>query len=38
MAERIDVMSIAPVLGMLYPPPFDEPCRSRVFRVLKGVV
>ena len=34
MAKRIDVMSIAAVIGTLYPPPFDEPCRSRERRKL----
>ena len=29
MAKRIDVPAVAPVIGTLYPPPFDEPCRSR---------
>jgi uncharacterized cupin superfamily protein len=34
MGKRIDVMSIAPVIGTLYPPPFDQPCRSRERRKL----
>jgi uncharacterized cupin superfamily protein len=34
MAKRIDVASIAPVIGTLYPPPFDEPCRPRERRKL----
>jgi uncharacterized cupin superfamily protein len=29
MSKRIDVARIARVLGTLYPPPFDAPCRSR---------
>jgi len=29
MGKRIDVAAIAPVIGTLYPPPFDEPCRAR---------
>ncbi len=29
MAKHIDVASIAPIIGTLYPPPFDRPCRSR---------
>ena len=27
--KKIDVQQIEPVLGTLYPPPFDEPCLSR---------
>src|SRR5712692_3228706 len=29
MKKRIDVATIAPLVGTLYPPPFDEPCRKR---------
>src|SRR5215831_7101180 len=29
MSKRIDVASLAPIVGTLYPPPFDEPCRAR---------
>ena len=29
MSKRINVMSLPPVVGTLYPPPLDEPCRSR---------
>jgi len=29
VGKRIDVGRIAPVLGTMYPPPFDEPCRRR---------
>ena len=29
MAKRIDVAALASVVGTLYPPPFDEPCRTR---------
>ena len=29
MAKRIDVSKLESVVGTLYPPPFDEPCRAR---------
>src|SRR6185295_7735217 len=29
MSKRIDVSSLPAVIGTLYPPPFDGPCRSR---------
>ena len=29
MAKRIDVGKLQAVVGTLYPPPFDEPCRAR---------
>ena len=29
MAKRINIAALAPVVGTLYPPPFDEPCRAR---------
>ncbi len=29
MAKRIDIASLSPITGTLYPPPFDEPCLSR---------
>jgi len=29
MSKRIDVASLASVVGSMYPPPFDEPCRAR---------
>ena len=29
MSKRIDVKALPPVIGTLYPPPLDEPCRSR---------
>jgi hypothetical protein len=29
MGKRIDVKSIAPIVGTLYSPPFDQPCRPR---------
>ena len=29
MTKKISVEQIEPVLGTLYPPPFDEPCLSR---------
>jgi uncharacterized cupin superfamily protein len=34
MSKRIDVAAIAPLLGSLYPPPFDLPCRTRERRRL----
>jgi uncharacterized cupin superfamily protein len=30
MTKRIDIAGLAAIVGTLYPPPFDEPCRSRV--------
>src|SRR5579872_6653102 len=32
--KRIDVGSVAAIVGTLYPPPFDQPCRSRSRRKL----
>jgi uncharacterized cupin superfamily protein len=32
--KRIDISRLAPILGTLYPSPFDEPCRSRARRKL----
>jgi len=29
MTKRIDVAALTPVVGTLYPPPFDAPCRTR---------
>ena len=29
MAKRIDVNRLEAVVGTLYPPPYDEPCRAR---------
>jgi len=29
MIKCIEVSALAPVVGTLYPPPLDEPCRSR---------
>ena len=29
MSKKIDIKSLKPVIGTLYPPPFDEPCLSR---------
>ena len=29
MKKRIDIAALAPVVGTLYPSPFDEPCRAR---------
>src|SRR5213076_2828238 len=29
MAKRIDVAKLEAIVGTLYPPPFDEPCRPR---------
>jgi uncharacterized cupin superfamily protein len=34
MGKRIDVAAIAPIVGTLYPTPFDRPCRSRERRKL----
>ena len=30
MTKRIDVSKLDSIIGTLYPPPFDEPCRARV--------
>jgi uncharacterized cupin superfamily protein len=29
MKKRIDLTALTPVVGTLYPPPFDMPCRAR---------
>ena len=29
MKKRIDIAALTPVIGTLYPPPFDLPCRGR---------
>jgi uncharacterized cupin superfamily protein len=29
MSTKIDIASLMPFIGTLYPPPFDEPCLSR---------
>jgi uncharacterized cupin superfamily protein len=29
MSRKIDLKALSPVVGTLYPPPFDEPCLSR---------
>src|SRR5712692_6230235 len=29
MPKRIDVAALPSILGTLYPPPYDEPCRTR---------
>lgn len=29
MTKRIDPAALSPVIGTLYPPPFDAPCRAR---------
>ncbi len=29
MTKRIDAAALTPVIGTLYPPPFDRPCRAR---------
>src|SRR5919198_6443924 len=29
MPKRIDIAALIPVVGTLYPPPFDAPCRAR---------
>ena len=34
MKKRIDVGTIASIIGTLYPPPFDQPCRARERRKL----
>lgn len=34
MSKRIDAAAVAAVIGSLYPPPFDEPCRNRERRRL----
>lgn len=34
MSKRIDPSAVPPVIGTLYPPPFDEPCRNRERRRL----
>jgi uncharacterized cupin superfamily protein len=34
MAKRIDITLLAPVIGTLYPTPFDKPCRTRERRKL----
>ena len=34
MTKRIDPTAVPPVIGTLYPPPFDEPCRNRERRRL----
>lgn len=34
MSKRIDIMMLAPVIGTLYPSPFDQPCRARERRKL----
>ncbi|HEV2301672.1 MAG TPA: cupin domain-containing protein [Stellaceae bacterium] len=34
MKKRIDIAALEPVVGTLYPSPFDEPCRARARRKL----
>lgn len=34
MSKRIDAAGVAAVIGTLYPPPFDQPCRNRERRRL----
>jgi len=29
MTKRIDLAALTPMVGTLYPPPFDSPCRAR---------
>jgi uncharacterized cupin superfamily protein len=29
MSKKIDPAALAPIVGTMYPPPFDEPCLSR---------
>jgi uncharacterized cupin superfamily protein len=33
-AKRIDIAALPAVVGTLYPPPFDQPCRARARRRL----
>jgi uncharacterized cupin superfamily protein len=37
VSKRIDVAAVVPVLGTLYPSPFDRPCRARERRRLGEV-
>jgi uncharacterized cupin superfamily protein len=30
MTKRIDITALPSIVGTLYPPPFDEPCRARM--------
>jgi uncharacterized cupin superfamily protein len=30
MVKRIDPANLPEIIGTLYPPPFDQPCRARV--------
>lgn len=34
MGKRIDPFQLPEIIGTLYPPPFDKPCRARVRRKL----
>jgi uncharacterized cupin superfamily protein len=34
MSKRIDASRIPPIIGTLYPPPYDAPCRARERRPL----
>ncbi|HEX9842927.1 MAG TPA: cupin domain-containing protein [bacterium] len=34
MSKRIDIAGVVPVVGTLYPAPFDSPCRTRERRKL----
>jgi uncharacterized cupin superfamily protein len=34
MGKKIDIGSLQPIIGTLYPPPFDEPCLARERRKL----
>jgi uncharacterized cupin superfamily protein len=34
VSKRIDVAAVAAVIGTLYPPPYDQPCRQRERRRL----
>jgi uncharacterized cupin superfamily protein len=29
MSKKIDIAALVPIIGTLYPPPYDEPCLSR---------
>jgi len=37
MAKRIDPAQLPEIIGTLYPPPFDKPCRARVRKKLGDV-
>jgi uncharacterized cupin superfamily protein len=37
MSRKIDLVTAAAVIGTLYPPPYDQPCRARVRQKLGDV-